>query len=222
MARIILILAIVLGEIAAAQIVEVKDNEKSAIQTGTERAKEYFKGRKPASDTRSAYRRPAAEGGNAYPRYLALHVGTFFDDQSYRWGNGNQSDDAKLNLGVTYRIGEWINSADFLIRMEYTSYSLDEDNARKISFGGLLTFPDANSRFPLYFGAGLGAGVFIKQLDNESALSLDYSLVAGARFFDVIENLGFMFELGLKNHLLILSDGQFNGVFWNVGTVFAF
>lgn len=222
MARILILLAFLFTGLVNAQIVEVKEQEESAIRTGAEKAKEYFKGRKPASESSTGVRRPSSEGGGAHPRYLALHLGTFFDGQSYKWGNGDQADNAKLNFGVTYRLGEWINSADFLIRLDYTGYSLDEDNARKISLSALVTFPDANSKFPLYFGAGIGPGIFIKQLKNESALSLDYSLVAGARFFDVIDQLGFMFELGLKNHLFILSDGQFNGVFWNIGTVFAF
>jgi hypothetical protein len=47
-------------------------------------------------------------------------------------------------------------------------------------------------------------------------------LVAGARFLNVIDTMGFMIETGLKNHIHLLSDGQFNGVFVNVGTVFTF
>lgn len=132
------------------------------------------------------------------------------------------SDIGKLNAGVTYRVGEWVNSMDMNMRVEYTSYDLGVGSARKLSFSGLITFPDANSRFPLYFGAGAGAGFFIKQVNKESALAFDYQLVAGARFMNVIENVGFSFETGLKNHIHMLSDGQFNGVFVNLGTVFAF
>jgi hypothetical protein len=62
----------------------------------------------------------------------------------------------------------------------------------------------------------------IKQIADESILALDYSLVAGARFLNVIDTMGFMIETGLKNHIHLLSDGQFNGVFVNVGTVFTF
>jgi hypothetical protein len=86
----------------------------------------------------------------------------------------------------------------------------------------MIFFPDANSRFPLYFGGGAGLGVFFKQLENESALSFDYQLVAGARFFDLIDNFGLMIETGMKNHILLFSDGQFNGVFLTVGGVFNF
>ncbi len=205
---------------AFAQMVEVQDNNETPA-TGQAKAREYFEKRPANKPAAATYRRPASEGG-ATPRYLALHVGSFFDSQAYKWGHYNQDDKAKLNVGVTYRIGEWVNSMDLALRIDYTTYEFHEGAARKLSFNFLVTFPDANSRFPLYFGAGLGPGFFIKQIDEESVLALDYSLVAGARFLDVFENVGFMVETGLKNHLLLLSDGQFNGVFFNVGTVFAF
>jgi len=145
-----------------------------------------------------------------------------FADQSYKWGPRNETDVGGLNAGVTYRLGEWVNSMDFAMRVDYTHYSLPSDSARKLSFSGIVTFPDANSHFPLYFGGGLGAGLFLKQLNNESVLALDYQLLAGARFLNVLNNMGLMFEAGIKNHIFLLSDGQYNGVFINVGTVFAF
>ena len=153
---------------------------------------------------------------------MALHIGSFFTSSAYSWGRNNQEDVGKLNAGLTYRLGEWVNSMDWALRVDYTNYQLDEGSARKLSFGAILTFPDSNSRFPLYFGGGFGAGFFIKQIDDQSAIALDYSLFGGARFLDVIDNLGFMVEVGLKNHLHLLETGQFNGVFINVGTVFAF
>ena len=86
----------------------------------------------------------------------------------------------------------------------------------------MLTFPDANSQFPLYFGLGVGPGFFIKQLESRSSLALDYQLIVGARFMNVFDQLGFMVESGLKNAALLGTPGQYNGVFVNVGTVFAF
>lgn len=208
---------------AFAQMVEVTDQgETKTTVKGAQKMREYLlkrKGQKPTEE-----RAPAQDsvGGAGAPRYLAIHVGTFFDDQAYKWGHGDQTDIGRLNAGVTYRMGEWVNSMDLLFRGDFMSYDLDESAARKLSFSALITFPDANSRFPLYFGAGLGAGIFIKQVDKESSLSLDYSILGGARFFDVFESVGLMAEIGMKNHLLLLSDGQFNGVFINVGTIFSF
>lgn len=188
--------------------------------TGKDRAKQYFQKRGEAKPA-AAPRQVGGETGGT-PRYLALHIGRMFADQSYKWGDEDQKNLGGLNAGVTYRLGEWVNSMDFAMRMEYTNYSLYEGQARKVSLGGLVTFPDSNSRFPLYFGGGLGLGMFVKQLEGESVLALDYQLIGGARFLNVYENLGFMVEAGIKNHLLLLSYGQYNGVFINVGTVFAF
>jgi hypothetical protein len=201
---------------AFAQAVEVRDNG----DTGEKRAREYFQ-KRPKNEPQETYsRRPASEG--AAPRYLALHVGSFFTSQAYKWGHSEQGDKGKLNVGLTYRLGEWVNSMDLAMRVDYTTYDFPEGQARKLGADLLFTFPDANSRFPLYFGAGIGPGFMIKQIADESILALDYSLVAGARFLNVIDTMGFMIETGLKNHIHLLSDGQFNGVFVNVGTVFTF
>ncbi|MBX3023228.1 MAG: hypothetical protein KF799_16255 [Bdellovibrionales bacterium] len=215
------ILACVFALVSApvwAQMVEV--TEDPAPQTGKEKAGGYFQDRKAAKPTAVASD-SSSDAGSA-PRYLALRVGTYFTGEGYGWGHGDQSNIGKLNAGLDYRIGEWINSADLAMRIDYTNFSLDEGSARKLSIGAIVTFPDANSRFPLYFGAGLGAGFFLKQIRKESAVALDYSLIAGARFLNVIDQVGFLVETGMKNHLHLFSDGQFNGIYINVGTVFAF
>lgn len=202
---------------ALAQPVEVSDDAPPA--TGKEKAGGYFKDRKASQSHASA---PAPGGGDVAPRYLALRVGTFFSSDGYRWGHGDQGNTGKLNAGLDYRLGEWVNSADLALRVDYTNFALSEGFARKLSLGGIVTFPDANSRFPLYFGAGLGLGFFLKQIRDESALSLDYSLLAGARFMNVIGQTGFLVETGIKNHLHLFSDGQFNGIYINAGAVFSF
>ncbi len=155
--------------------------------------------------------------------YLALHAGAFISDNAYSWGSHDaQSNVGKLTAGLTYRIGEWQHTMDLAARFDYSSYSLDDGSASKISLLPLITFPDAASRFPLYLGAGVGLGIFTKQINRESALSFDYQVVLGARFFDVFGATGFFIEAGLKNHILLLSDGQFNGTFVAVGPVFTF
>lgn len=181
---------------------------------GRDAAAKYFK-RTPSQNELSL--------GGSSDRYLALHFGRFTSSQSYDWGKlGPQEDVGKNNFGVTYRIGEWQNSMDLKLRIDYQEFEIGGEDASKISFMPMITFPDANSRFPLYFGAGLGLGIFLKQVERKSALSFDNQLVAGARFFNVFENTGFFIEAGLKNHLLILSSGQFNGTFLAGGMVFTF
>lgn len=187
--------------------------QKSQPVVGRAAATKYFEPRSPAQESSTG---PA-------DHYLALHVGRYMGSQSYEWGKNGQEDDIGGNsFGVTYRVGEWRNSMDLNLRIDYAEYKLAGVDASKISFLPLLTFPDAGSRFPLYFGAGLGMGVFFKQIEKKSALSLDYQLILGARFFDIFENTGFFIEAGLKNHVHLLSTGQLNGTFLASGLVFTF
>lgn len=189
--------------------------QESQPVVGREAAARYFEKREPAQNY--------STGGALADHYLALHFGRYMTSQSYEWGkNGQQNDVGGNNFGVTYRMGEWKNSMDLSLRIDYTEFDLPEVKPSKISFIPLLTFPDAGSRFPLYFGAGLGLGVFFKQANEKSPLSLDYQLILGARFFDIFENTGFFIEAGLKNHIHLLSSGQFNGTFLSGGLVFTF
>lgn len=172
------------------------------------------------SESTSGARGPA---GTSAEHYLALHGGWFVSDNSYKWGvPENQDNVGRWNLGVTYRMGEWINSMDLLIRFDVSRFALAEGGVTKFSFLPLITFPDASSRFPLYFGAGAGLGFFGTQLAGESSLALDYQLLAGARFFNLWDLTGLFIEGGIKNHLHLLSDGQYNGTFITTGLLFTF
>lgn len=182
------------------------------------KAAEKYMGPK-AAPAGAIYDSPSSSGSH----YLALHAGALFSDTSYKWGSKDtDSNVGKYTVGLTYRVGEWVNSMDLGIRVDLNGYELTEGRATKLSFLPVVTFPDASSRFPLYFGAGVGAGVFINQVASESSLALDYQLFGGVRFFDVFQNTGFFLEAGLKNHIFLLSDGQFNGTYAALGTVFTF
>lgn len=213
--------------------VEVTDQEMTRkaeeIETGKGAASKYFihrrkEGLQKKNNTQaenSELRRAPAQSGQGQ-RYLALHLGTFVDDDSYKWGGDHKDNSGRFNGGVTYRIGEWTGSMDLLFRGDFTTFNLPGGRPQKLSFVPIIAFPDAASQFPLYFGAGAGLGVFFKQLDGESALSFDYQVIVGARFFDLFDRVGLTIETGVKNQILLLSDGQFNGVFVALGTVFQF
>ncbi len=168
----------------------------------------------------SERREPAALSNETH--YLAIHVGTFVGDDTYKWGSEHESNVGKLNVGVTYRIGEWANAADLDFRADFSTFQLAEGGANKLSLLPVIIFPDASSHFPIYFGAGAGPGFYMKQISGQSAISLDYQLFLGARFFNVVDNMGFFVESGLKNHIHLLSNGQYNGSFVAVGALFAF
>lgn len=182
-------------------------------RVGREAAAKYFQKSSPAEI--SSY---GARGDH----YMAFHVGRMMSNQSYEWGgSGKKENVGKDSIGFTYRFSEW-HLSDLGVRVDYNTYDVNNTTLSKLSIMPIITFPEAASMFPIYFGVGGGIGVFFKQLEGESALSLDYQLVAGARFLNVFENTGFFLESGLKNHIQLLSSGQLNGTYLTTGAVFTF
>ena len=153
---------------------------------------------------------------------LMIHVGGYSSSTAYAWnGNGKKTGVGKASYGITYLYDEWAGM-DLNLRFDFNEYKVDGLGASKLSVMPLVTFPRAEKRFPLYFGFGVGAGVFFTQLQDESNLSLDYQLVLGFRWLDALQTAGFFLEFGMKNHLHVLSDGQFNGMPLTGGVVFTF
>jgi hypothetical protein len=203
----------------------------SVAEVGKGAAAKYFKAReprKPAAETATPVKTESTSSTEVSsasdgPRYMALHIGSFISDSAYRWGqNRRQHNVGQLTLGVSYRMGEWVNSMDVWLRADVMAYSLKQGRASRIAFLPVLTFPDVSSHFPLYFGAGAGAGVFFKEVKNESNFTFDYQLFTGLRMLNALSNMGVFVEGGLKNFILLTSDGQFNGYYLALGAVFNF
>jgi hypothetical protein len=155
-------------------------------------------------------------------RILSLHAGGYINSKSREWGKSGISERTGYQtLGVTYKIGEWARSMDLSMRIDYLQYAFLQKNPIKLSVLPMFTFPDSASNFPLYFGGGLGAGVFLTQLEKESNLALDYQLIFGLRLLDIWGHSGFFIESGIKDHVHLLSDGQFTGQFLVAGAVFS-
>jgi hypothetical protein len=164
----------------------------------------------------------ASDAGASRDHYLALHLGSFISSAGYEWSQKGKIKDPGLStFGITYRVGEWVNTMDLLFRVDFTTYDLVSDHPLKMSVIPIIAFPDSASRFPLYFGAGVGPGVFFRQAQGSPVVSLDYQFLAGLRFFNLHKTAGFFAETGLKNHVH-LGSGQFNGFFFSVGGLFAF
>lgn len=178
--------------------------------TGAEAASKYFQKR-------------SEDNLGSDDHFLALHAGKLMSGEAWEWGQKELlKDSGGMSLGVTYRIEEVSNSMDYDLRIDFNEYQILGERPYKMSVLPMIVFPEASSRFPLYFGVGAGVGVFFRQTTGESPISFDYQLVTGARFFNVYENTGFFFETGLKNHLHVLNSGQFNGTFLALGSVFTF
>ena len=227
MSKIVTVLVLILG---VCVVENNSDATEKKVKAGKGAAGDYFKKRQEYRKKRALNRRKGLResqsrsvAASSASHYLALHLGGFLEDKAYRWGEKSTDEDVgNLTVGVTYRVGEWKNSMDLFFRADVVSYEVDDEKPTKLSVMPVVTFPDASSQFPLYFGAGAGLGVFFKQAQDESSLSFDYQVLVGGRFFDVFDQVGLLFETGLKNHIHLLSDGQYNGVFLSAGTVFDF
>ncbi len=186
-------------------------------RVGRKAAAKYFE-----SDSEPRAPSQSEDSVSAGESVLMLHVGGFTESTSYKWqGDPTQKGIGKATYGVTYLYDHW-GKLDTNIRLDFIEFKLGNDRATKLSLLPVWTFPMAESRFPLYFGLGAGLGIFFTQIEGESNLSLDYQLVAGLRFLDIIDNFGAFIEYGLKNHLHVLSDGQYNSTALTAGAAFTF
>lgn len=208
-----LVLVLIFSSFSFAEqpVVGRRVGQSSTPATGAEAASKYFQKHENEDHLSSD------------DHFLALHFGKIMSGDAWEWGQKPvQRDAGNMSIGVTYRLEEVVKGVDLDIRVDYNEYQILGEKPSKLSFLPMVIFPEASSRFPLYFGAGAGVGVFFRQYPGQSALSADLQLVTGARFFNIYENAGFFVETGLKNHLHLLNTGQFNGTFLAAGSVFTF
>lgn len=176
-----------------------------------------------SSDDDSDRRPSSIEALSDQEHYLAIGLGVFTQTDSYNWGQSSKETDVgKVGIDMTYRLAQEGVLFDRALRVSYNEFKPVNEHTSKLSFMYAMTLPDAGSKFPLYFGLAAGPGVFLKQLSGESSLSLDYQLFLGLRLFNLFEKTGFYVEGGMRNHLLLTTDGQLNGTFISAGAVFTF
>lgn len=197
-------------------------------KVGRKAAAKYFqangKSYESAENPTYASRNPARiETLDSSDHYLTVSLGKMTQSDAYNWGiNTKETDVGGMVFDLTYRLTMDSSLYDQGVRISYADYTPTGQRAQKLSFMYAMLLPDAGSQFPLYFGLAFGPGVFMKQITNESALTLDYQLLLGLRLFNVFEKSGFSLEGGLRNHLQLTSDGQFNSVYATAGAVFTF
>ena len=189
------------------------------VSQGNELADQYFKQRRRLKSSRpSVHREVASTSG----RYMALQVGTFLSQNSHDWGTDEDDVSAQFTAGVSYRLGGWERLMDLLFRGDFISFKGKAEEPLKLTLMPVIAFPDARSHFPIYFGAGAGVGLFLKNFKNESVLSLDYQIFGGVRIVDIIGSTGLSVEVGVKNHFAVLTDGHHENTFITLGTVSSF
>jgi hypothetical protein len=197
-----------------------------APKVGKKAAERYFQKERAAE--RRTVSGESSDGSLNYSNkgsdhYMALGFGTFSESTAYNWGqNGKEDKVGKWGVDLTYRFVEQEYLFDQSLKVSYNEYGPATQDASKLSFMYSVTLPEAGSRFPLYFGVAGGLGAYLKQIDQESLISLDYQLFLGLRVFNIFDSMGLYVEGGLRNHLHVTSDGQFNGTFLSLGSVFVF
>lgn len=199
----------------------------AAPKVGKAAAAKYFIGERNNDSgniqSTTTKRRPSSvESLTPDERYLTFGASNYMSSDSYSWGGPNEEKVGRWGVDMTYRISEFRSLFDEALRVSYTEFQPAGKLATKLSVMYAFLLPDASSKFPLYFGAAAGPGVFFKQLEKESPISFDYQLFLGLRLFNIIENSGFYVEGGMKNHLQLTSDGQLNGTYISVGGIFTF
>lgn len=203
----------------------------AAPKVGKSAAARYFQLEKKnerrsmaSNDTDSSYGSSSSSSGSQLKdHFMALGFGTFSDSTAYNWAhNGKETGMGKWGADLTYRFAEQDYLFDESLRISYNEYKPAEQEASKLSILYAITFPEASSKFPIYFGLAGGLGVYLKQVPDESLISFDYQLYLGLRAFNLFDSVGVYVEGGMRNHLHITSDGQFNGTFLSLGTIFNF
>lgn len=196
---------------------------QAAPLVGKKAAAKYFQAKGDSSYEASEPRYPSSiESLSSEDHYMALGISTYTSSKAYKWGQNNEQDVAKTGIDMTYRLTQDYELFDEVIRVSYNTFRPAGQKASKMSFLYGITFPDATSKFPLYFGLAVGPGIFFNQLDGESTVALDYQMFLGLRLFNLFESTGFFVEGGIKNHLHLTSDGQLNGTYVSAGAIFTF
>jgi hypothetical protein len=122
--------------------------------------------------------------------------------------------------GFAYKYADW-GQFDFSLKVQFHEYFVQNKKISKLSFQPSLSLPQIRYRFPVYFGAGLGGGLFFDQPQGESPVSLDYKLFLGLRVVELFDRTGFFIEWALENHLHVFSDGQMVGQTLMAGFTFS-
>lgn len=201
---------------------------------GRKAAQKYFQ-----SDKKRKTQRFMSFSGT---RYFNIHYGRFTESTTYSWGEPSTNENEQVGthqLGVTYLLGSWADAMDLSLRLDFMKFDFgpqkntkenkesDKDQQvktrpLKMAILTFFSFPRFETGFPVYLGFAVGPGVFYKQLDGYSSLTLDYQAVLGVRLINVWRGMGLFVETGVKNHVHVLTKGQFDSLFLSAGTSFTF
>ena len=132
-------------------------------------------------------------------RRLGLYIGTSVHGEE---GQNTLKPFSSMVLGLSQRLREFptVGSAD--LRVELRSMRLSTHREWLVSVTSVFSLPDVSSGFPVYAGAGGGAGLFPRHLvKKRPVLSLNALLFGGVRMVDWYENAGAFGEVSVQFQL---------------------
>ena len=183
-----------------------------ASETGRDAAMKYFRGKK-SSRSRTRGPQSAEVPGR---QLLGVAVGNLLSSKNYHWMENDDVGGWNLELAYTRSDQGWFARR---YSLELQQFSANEARLSKLSFLFTFLFP-RRLEFPVYIGFAAGPGYFIKQRRNESEFSIDYKAFLGLRLND--PNSQYFLQSGVKNHVHVLSDGQFIGWYISSGVAYKF
>lgn len=184
-----------------------------AKETGKTAAMKYFtKGAKKQMATRAPASAPVASGQT---RMLGISVGSLLNSRSYHW---SEESFRGYNVEASY-FSQGTGIFGRGLSLEMQKFAADDEELTKMAFLFNFTFP-RRITFPVYLGAAFGPGYFFKQLEDESEFTIDYKAYLGLRLNQV--NSQYFLQSGVKNHVHVLSDGQFIGWYISSGVAYKF
>lgn len=102
-------------------------------------------------------------------------------------------------LSFTQDIRELEKLGNLQLRASLATVKLERDTEISFELTPLLTFPEIQTSFPMYFGLGFGLGFYpFYIVQKKPSFSLHSPFLIGFRFFELYSNLGAGAELDLR------------------------
>ena len=171
--------------------------------------KKYFSGRKKIPSS-SSYRN------------MVLYVGSsLYSDSTAK--NFKSIPFSSVIAGFRQPIREVPQVGDFSLKTEIQNFRLKTDRVTQINITPLFSLPEAQSKFPVYVGLGIGFGFYpYFILAGKPALSLNGQLFAGLRLINLYKNLGLNGEVVLNMHVPFKERELYMETIANLGLLFSF
>ncbi len=185
-----------------------------AVEVGKDAAMKYFTGKPSRSPDTSSNISVSPPPSADYDSLLSVALGGLIQTQSYGWSE--QSVEG-WNVEAAYQ-----TQSDYFLTgyaLDFQKFVNEGEELSKIAFLFSMSFPRRQT-FPVYIGVSAGPGFFFKQKKDESQFSFDYKAYMGMRLSQSYSL--FFLEGGVKNHLHILTDGQFIGWYMSSGVAYRF